>query len=331
MSFHFLAFALLGLLSASQEPTMKAVRVHEFGGPEKLVLDDVPRPKPASGEVLVRVVSAGVNPVDWKIRSGMFADPRTKLPITLGYDVAGVVAALGPDAKHFKVGDPVYGMLSIASGGAYAEFVAAPEKFLAPPPKNLDLAAAGGVPLAALTAWEALFDKAELKSGQTVLVHGGSGGVGHFAVQFAKAKGARVLATASGANQGFLKEIGADTAIDYKNQKFEEIAKDVDVVLDTVGGDTLERSYGVLKKGGFLVSIVARVDEKKLEEKGLRGTSMLVQPNADELREITKLVEAGKVKPVVSATFPLGQAAEAQRKLEAGGVRGKIVLETTPR
>jgi NADPH:quinone reductase-like Zn-dependent oxidoreductase len=323
--------ALLALLGRSEEPTMKAVRLHEFGGPEKLVLDDVPRPKPASGEVLVRVISAGVNPVDWKIRSGMFADPRTKLPITLGYDVCGVVAALGPDAKPWKVGDPVYGMLPIAGGGAYAEFVAVPGKFLAPPPKNLDLSAAGGVPLAALTAWQALFDKAELKSGQTLLVHGGSGGVGHFAVQLAKAKGAKVLATASSANQGFLKEIGADTAIDYKNQKFEEIAKDVDVVLDSVGGDTLERSYGVLKKGGFLVSIVARVDEKKLEEKGLRGTSMLVQPSADGLREITKLIEAGKVKPVVSATFPLGQAGEAQKKLEAGGVRGKIVLETTPR
>jgi NADPH:quinone reductase-like Zn-dependent oxidoreductase len=323
--------AFLGLLAASQEPTMKAVRLHEFGGPEKLVLDDVPRPKPAAGEVLVRVISAGVNPVDWKIRAGMFADPRTKLPITLGYDVAGVVVELGPEARLFKAGDPVYGMLPISIGGAYAEFVAVPEKFLATPPKNLDLYAAGGVPLAALTAWQALFDKAELKPGQTVLVHGGSGGVGHFAVQFAKAKGARVLATASGANQGFLKEIGADTAIDYKNQKFEEIAKDVDVVLDSVGGDTLERSYGVLKKGGFLVSIVARVDEKKLEEKGLRGTSMLVQPNADELREIAKLVESGKVKPVVSATFPLAQAAEAQKKSEAGGVRGKIVLETTAR
>lgn len=307
---------------------MKAVRVHEYGGPEKLVLDDVPRPKPASGEVLVRVVSAGVNPVDWKIRSGMFADPRTKLPITLGYDVAGVVTELGPEAKGFKAGDPVFGMLPISIGGAYAEFVAVPEKLLATPPKNLDLSAAGGVPLAALTAWQALFDKAELKAGQTVLIHGGSGGVGHFAVQFAKAKGARVLATASGANQGFLKEIGADTAIDYKNQKFEEIAKDVDVVLDSVGGDTLERSYGVLKKGGFLVSIVARVDEKKLEEKGLRGTSMLVQPDASELREIAKLVEAGKVKPIVGATYFLAQAGDAQKKLEAGGTRGKIVLTT---
>jgi NADPH:quinone reductase-like Zn-dependent oxidoreductase len=323
--------AFLALVAALEEPTMKAVRVHEFGGPEKLVLDDVPRPKPETGEVLLRVISAGVNPVDGKIRSGMFADPRTKLPITLGYDVCGVVAALGPDAKHWKVGEPVYGMLPIASGGAYAEFVAVPERTLAAIPKNLDAAAAGGVPLAALTAWQALFDKAELKAGQTVLIHGGSGGVGHFAVQFAKAKGAKVLATASGANQAFLKEIGADTAIDYKNQKFEEIAKDVDVVLDSVGGDTLERSYGVLKKGGFLVSIVTRVDEKKLEEKGLRGTSMLVQPSADELREITNLVEAGKVKPFVSATFPLAQAAEAQRKLEAGGVRGKIVLEIAPR
>ncbi len=307
---------------------MKAVRIHEFGGPEKLVLDDVPRPKPAAGEVLVRVVSAGVNPVDWKIRAGMFGDPRTKLPITLGYDVAGVVVELGPEAKLFKAGDPAYGMLPISIGGAYAEFVAVPEKLLATPPKNVDLSAAGGVPLAALTAWQALFDKADLKAGQTVLIHGGSGGVGHFAVQFAKAKGARVLATASGANQGFLKDIGADTAIDYKNQKFEEIAKDVDVVLDSVGGDTLDRSYGVLKKGGFLVSIVARVDEKKLEEKGLRGTSMLVLPNADELREITKLVEAGKVKPVVGATFFLAQAADAQKKLEAGGTRGKIVLTT---
>jgi len=320
--------ALLALFGSREEPTMKAVRIHEYGGPEKLVVDDVPRPKPGAGEVLVKIRSAGVNPVDWKIRSGKFADPRWKLPITLGYEACGVVESLGADVKDLAAGDEGYGLLPIAVGGGYAEYAAVPASMLARKPKNLDAAAAGGVPLAALTAWQALFDKAGLAAGQTVLVHGGSGGVGHFAVQLAKARGAKVLATASTANQGFLKELGADVAIDYKTQKFEEVAKDVDVVLDSIGGDTLQRSYGVLKKGGFVVSIVARVDEKELAEKGLRGASMLVTPNADELREITKLIEAGKVKPVVGATFPLAEAAAAQRKLEAGGTRGKIVLLT---
>jgi NADPH:quinone reductase-like Zn-dependent oxidoreductase len=332
--------ALLGAAPATEpqapaanpaEPTMMAVRIHEFGGPEKLVVDEVPRPKPGAGEVLVKVRSAGVNPVDWKIRSGKFADPRWKLPITLGYEICGVVESLGADVKDLKAGDEVYGMLTLATGGGYAEYAVVPVANLAKKPKNLDSNAAGGVPLAALTAWQALFDKAGLAAGQTVLVHGGSGGVGHFAVQLAKAKGAKVLATASTANQAFLKEIGADVAIDYKTQKFEEIAKDVDVVLDSVGGDTLERSYGIVKKGGFIVSIVTRVDPKEIEEKGLRGASCLVTPDADELREITKLIEAGKVKPFVGATFPLAQAAEAQKKLESGGTRGKIVLVPTAR
>jgi len=317
---------VLALLGSGEEASMKAVRLHEFGGSEKLVLEDAPRPKPAAGEVLLEVRSAGVNPVDWKIRSGMFPDPRMKFPLVLGYDVCGVVESLGADVKPWKAGDEVYGMLPIAVGGGYAEYAIAPETILARKPKNLDAAAAGGVPLAALTAWQALFDKAGLASGQTVLVHGGSGGVGHFAVQFAKAKGAKVLASASAANQAFLKEIGADVAIDYKAQKFEDIARDVDVVLDSIGGDTLERSYGVVKKGGFVVSIVTRVDEKKLEERGLRGASMLVTPNAGELSEITKLIEEGKVKLVVGATFPLAEAAKAQDKLQAGGTRGKIVL-----
>ena len=331
--------ALLALLSSrpatepqaappAAKPTMKAVRIHEYGGPEKLVVDDVPRPEPGAGEVLLKVRSAGVNPVDWKIRSGKFADPRWKLPITLGYEVCGAVESLGADVKDLAAGDEVYGMLPIAVGGGYAEYAAVPESMLARKPKNLDASAAGGVPLAALTAWQALFDEAGLAAGQTVLVHGGSGGVGHFAVQFAKAKGAKVLATASTANQGFLKEIGADVAIDYKTQKFEEIAKDVDVVLDSIGGDTLERSYPVVKKGGFVVSIVRGIDEKKLSEHGLRGTSMLVKPDAAELREITALIEAGKVKPHVGATFPLSEARKAQEQLEAGGTRGKIVLVT---
>lgn len=182
------------------------------------------------------------------------------------------------------------------------------------------------MPLATLTAWQALFDKAGLAAGQTLLVHGGSGGVGHFAVQFAKAKGARVVATASTANQAFLKELGADQTIDYRAQTFEELVQEVDVVLDLVGGDTLERSYSIVRKGGFILSLMAKPDTRKLEEHGLRGSSMSVQPSIDELGLITQMIEEGKVVPHVGATFQLDEAAQAHEKSQGGGTRGKIVL-----
>lgn len=326
-TFLALALVLLPLSSAQDAPeTMKAVRMHDYGDASVLQLEDAPRPVPKAGEVLVRVHAAGVNPVDWKVREGALGKNKARLPLILGGEVSGVVEALGADAQRFHAGDRVHALLSLARWGGYAEYVVVPEAELALVPKALDHVHAAGVPLAALTAWQALFDAAHLAAGQTVLIHAGAGGVGHFAVQIAHAKGARVLATASEGNLAFLKELGADVAIDYKAQKFEDVAKDVDVVLDSIGGETQTRSLGVLKKGGFLVSIVGAPSKKALEEHGVRGAGILVKPDAKELAEIDALIEAGKVKCVVSETVPLAEVKKAHELSQTGHTKGKIVL-----
>jgi NADPH:quinone reductase-like Zn-dependent oxidoreductase len=325
------ALALLALLPLALQDkpaaTMKAVRIHDFGKADVLVYEDAPRPEPKAGEVLVRVHAAGVNPVDWKIRSGAFGKRKPGQPLILGSEISGVVESCGADVKGFKTGDEVWSLLSLMRSGGYAEFATAPEGELAKKPKSIDFVHAAGVPLAALTAWQALFDRGGLKEGQSVLIHAGAGGVGHFAIQLAKAKGAKVYATASANHLGFLKELGADVAIDYKAQKFEELAKDVDVVLDSIGGETQTRSLGCLKKGGYLVSIVQPPDAKKLEELGLKGSIMLVAPNVKELDEIGALIEAQKVKCVVSETVPLAEAKRAHELSETGHTQGKIVLQ----
>lgn len=313
-------------ISGPSEATMKAVRVHAFGGPDVLHLDTIAAPTPAAGEVLVRVRAAGVNPVDWKIREGYLKGMAPTPPFVLGFDVAGVVERAGPSVEGFAPGDPVFAYLSLRRGGGYAEFVAVPAKDLARAPKSIDANAAASVPLAALTAYQALFDHAGLKPGQRVLVHGGAGGVGHFAVQLAKAKGATVYATAAGEDRDFLKALGADVVIDYRNERFEEIGKDMDVVLESIGGENLERSYGVLKSGGFLVSIVGQPDQAKLAARGARGAGMLVQPDGAQLAEIASLIDAGKLKPHVSRTFPLADAGKAHEHLRTTHTQGKIVL-----
>lgn len=326
-----LATLLLGALApaahAAPPATMNAVRIHAFGGSDQLKLESAPTPTPGPGEVLVKVHAAGVNPVDWKIREGYFQDPAIKLPLSLGYDVCGTVEATGAGVARLQVGDVVYSYISLTRGGGYAEYVAIPENQVALKPTTLDPVEAAAVPLAALTAWQALFDNANLKSGQTVLIHGASGGVGTFAVQFAKAKGATVIATASEKNHAYLKDLGADVVIDYNTQKFEEIAKDVDVVLDSIGGDTQDRSFTVLKKGGIIVSIVGPVSPQKAAEHGVRGKSMLVQPSAAQLAEIGALIDQEKVKVVVSHVMPLADAAKAHEQSQTGHTRGKIVLK----
>lgn len=319
------ALGIAAALGAAPPATMKAVRMHEFGDASVLRYEDVPVPAPAKGEVLVRVKAAGVNPVDWKVRGGMMKG-RATLPLIAGYDVAGVVESLGEGVTEWKVGDSVAAYLAIPKGGGYAEYVAVPAAHLAKSATTIDHVKAAAVPLAALTAWQALFDTAGLTKGQTVLIHAGAGGVGHFAVQLAKAKGAKVIATASGANVEFVKGLGADQVIDYKTQAFETVVKDVDVVLDMIGGQTMERSIGVLKEGGFLVSIVAPPPQEKLAAKKAKGAVIMVQPNGAELAQIMAMIEAGTVKPTVSATYPLADAAKAQEKSKAGVERGKIVL-----
>ena len=314
----------------SATPTMKAVVIHEYGGPEVLKYEDIPRPEPKDDQLLIRVIAAGVNPVDALIRSGMFAKEGNRaFPIIPGGDIAGVVEKVGSRITKFKAGDPVFAYVSLENSGGYAQYALVTESEAAPKPKSLTYVEAAAVPIVAMTAWQALVDTAKLSAGQTVLIHGGSGGVGSFAIQIAKARGAKVIATASTANQEFLKQLGADVAIDYTKQKFEDVAKDVDVVLDSIGRDTLARSYGVVKKGGIIVSLVARPNQSELEKHGIRGTALNVEPNSEELAEIGKLIDAKKIKVIVSQTFPLSEAMKAQEQVATGHTRGKIVLKTS--
>jgi len=306
---------------------MKAIQIQAFGGVEVLQLQDVPRPEPQADEILVRVLAAGVNPVDAKIRQGGFGRMLgLKLPLIPGLDVAGVVEATGPNVTRFKQGDPIYACIDLKREGGYAEFAIVKETQASLKPKGLTFDGAAAMPVAAATAWQALVQIANLKEGQTVLIHGGSGGVGIFAIQIAKSCGAKVIATASAANQEFMRDLGADRVLDYNATKFEEVVKDVDVVLDSVAGETLKRSYGVVKKGGIIVSLLAPPDKAELDARGIRGTAFLVSPDASLLGELTKLVEAKKLKPVVSKTFPLAEAARAHEAIETGHTRGKIVL-----
>ena len=307
---------------------MKAVRIHNYGGPEVLKFEDAPRPRASSGEVLIRVHAAAVNPVDWKIRAGYLKDRIAYvLPFIPGWDVSGVVEATGPEVMKFKKGDEVYARPDITRNGAYAEYIVVKATEVALKPRSIDHVHAAAIPLAALTAWQAIFDAAGLSAGQKILIHAAAGGVGGFAVQLAKWKGAHVIGTASARNQAFLRELGVDEPIDYEKAKFEDVVRDVDVVFDTIGGDTQQRSWKVLKKGGILVSIISQPSEKEAAKHGVRLGYVFVQPNAAELAEIAKLVDSGKVKPVVETVLPLSEARRAQELSETGHTRGKIVLK----
>src|SRR5215469_17019202 len=308
-------------------PTMKAIVIHQYGKPDVLKYEDAPLPEPKENQILVRVIAAGVNPVDGAARSEKYAKFfGITLPFIPGYDIAGVVEKTGAKVTKFKAGDSVYAYIGLGEGGGYAQYAVVTEEEASPKPKSITYESAAAAPVVALTAWQALIDTAKLSAGQTVLIHGGSGGVGSFAIQIAKARGAKVLATASTPNQDLLKQLGADVAIDYTKQKFEDVAKDVDVVLDCVGKDTLQRSYGVVKKGGFLVTIVASPDPVELEKHGIHGSDLSVAPNSDELTEIRKLIEQKKIKVVVSQTLPLTDATKAQEQAATRHTRGKIVL-----
>jgi len=306
---------------------MKAIRIRRFGGPEVLELEDVPVPQPGRNELLVRIHAASVNPVDYKIRSGMIPGiTREMLPLTLGRDLSGTVESSDAGMRAFRQGEAVYAMLGGIDRGSYAEYVILQVVEAAPKPVRLSHVQAAAVPLAGLTAWQGLFDHGQLKAGQTVLIHGGSGGVGHFATQFAKAKGATVWTTASGRNLDFVLELGADRAIDYQSQRFEEMAKDIDLVLDLVAGETRERSWSVLKRGGILVSALGEPSQEKAKQFGVRGVGYRARANAAQLAEIGRLIDEGKVRPVVSEVYPLAEARRVQERLESGHVRGKIVL-----
>src|ERR1700675_681882 len=295
--------------ASATSQTMKAIRIHNYGGPEVLQYEDAPRPEPQAGEVLVRVHAAGVNPIDWKVREGHMKDfwPH-KFPLILGWDVSGTVEEVGPGpaaAGRFKIGDEVYSLPDPTRNGAYADYIVVREPELARKPNSLHHIRAAAIPLAALTAWQSLFDTAQLQPGQRVLIHAGSGGVGHLAVQLAKWKGAYVFATASTKNQDLLRELGVDEPIVYTQQRFEDIARKIDVVLDTLGDETQERSWSVLKKGGNLVSLVQPPSEEKAKELGVRTAFVASHPSGAQLVEIAKLIDSGKLAPVIVRILPL--------------------------
>ncbi|MGB6712213.1 MAG: NADP-dependent oxidoreductase [Candidatus Cybelea sp.] len=291
--------------------TMKAVRAHGYGDAGMLSFEDAPLPSPGEGEVLVRVHAASVNPADWKLRA-----------IIPGRDVSGVVEAVGPGVTRFAQGDAVFGN----AVGAYAQYAVANEAELARKPLTVDHIHAAAIPLAALTAWQALFEIAGLKEGRRLLIHGAAGGVGSFAVQLAKWKGARVAGTASSRNQLFLMSLGVDQPIDHFGQRFEDLVGPVDVVLDTVGGDAQRRSWNVLRKGGMLVSTVALPSAEEARRHEATAAIFTSRPDGGQLAQIGELIDFGYVRPVVETVLPLSHAKRAHQISEAGHARGKIVL-----
>ena len=302
--------------------TMKGVRIHSFGGPEVLRYEDVPTPEPGPDEMLIRIHNAGVNPVDWKIREGYMG--KIPLPAVLGIDFSGTVEALGENVGDFRVGDEVFG--EAGGRGTYAEYTLAKPPQSAHKPPALGHIEAAALPVASLTAWQALFDKGGLRANQKVLIHAASGGVGGFAVQFAKMKGAYVIGTTSAENADYVRKLGADEVIDYQAARFEESVHDVDVVFDTIGGDTQNRSWQVLKRGGIMVSIVQPVPEEKAAGYGVRGVFMRQDAHGDQLAEIAELVVKGRIKVDVTQVLPLRDARKAQELSQSGRTRGKIVL-----
>jgi NADPH:quinone reductase-like Zn-dependent oxidoreductase len=308
--------------------TMKAISQDVLGGPEVLKTVEVERPAPRPNEILVRVRAAGVNPTDWKHREqgGFLGEP----PFVLGWDVSGVVEAVGIGVARFRPGDEVFGMLPYPFGhGSHAEYVTGPARAFAHKPASIDHAQAGALPLVSLTAWQALVETADVREGQRVLIHAAAGGVGHVAVQIAKARGAYVIGTASAGKHDFLRDIGVDEPVDYRATDFATAVKDVDVVLDTLGGETSVRSLRVLRPGGIVVSILpVGSDEfpREAERLGMRAVRMLVDASHSGMRAVAELVEAGRLRPVIERTFPLAEAARAHALGGTGRTTGKLVL-----
>jgi NADPH:quinone reductase-like Zn-dependent oxidoreductase len=306
---------------------MKAVRIHRFGSPEVISLDDVPKPEPGRGEVVVRVKAAGIGPWDALIRRGESVLEQP-LPLVLGSDLSGVVDSIGVGVEVLKVGDEVFGVTNERFTGAYAEYAVAKATMLAPKPKSLNHTHAASVPVVAVTAWQMVFDFAQLSSGQAVLIHGGAGNVGGYAVQLAKRAGAVVITTASVEDDSYVRRLGADGVIDYRAIRFEERVKDIDVVLDTVGGEALDRSYGILKRGGIVVSSAAQPSKEKAEQHGVRAVFFLVQVTTERLIKIAELIDAGELKTEVGEVLWLDEARKAHEMLEgASHRRGKIVIK----
>ena len=306
---------------------MKAIRIHEKGGPEVLIYEDAPRPVLIPGDALVRVYASAItkDELTWDpTYQTAKGEPRT--PSIPGHEFSGVVEELALDTKVANVGEEVYGLASFYRDGSAAEFIAIHAEDLAAKPKTLDHVHAAAVPLAALTAWQALFTHAMLTRGQRVLIHGGAGGVGSFAVQMANWAGASVITTAAANNHDFVRQLGAHEVIDYAKVRFEDEVSHVNVVLDTIGGGTLERSYGVLRRGGTLVSIVEPPSAEKTKAQGIKGEFFIVEPNRTQLEEIGRLIDTGRLHAFVDTVLPIEQARQAFEQGLKGHSRGKIVL-----
>ncbi len=320
---------------------MKAVRIHDYGGPELLLYEDATIPEPGPREVLVRVHAAGVNPADRQIRAGLRHRLEKPFALTLGFEASGVVEQRGAEVTELAVGDKVYGMLGHLAGG-YAEYAAAKVSGLGRKPATLDHVRAAALPVAALTAWDALFDVGCLAAGQSVLIHAAAGGVGHIAVQLAKWRRARVIGTASAHNEGFLRSLGLDEFIDYRTTAFESVARNLDVVLDTIprevddatdalARETMNRSWAVLKDGGIQVSICAAPKpDPDAVARGLRGAYARAGGGGDLLNRIAELVDDGQLKPEVGTILTLRDARQAHELIQTGHTRGKIVLRAEP-
>ena len=309
---------------------MKVAAIERYGLPSELKLMELPRPEPQAGEVLVQVYGAGVNPIDWKTRSGSGLAGRygQRFPLVLGWDVAGMVTAVGADVTQFNVGDAIYGMPRFPEiGGGYAEYTAVPATHIAPKPHSLTYLQAAGLPLVGLTAWQGLFEKAALQAGQRILIHAAAGGVGHVAVQLAKWKGAYVIGTASARHEAFLRQLGCDEVIDYTSIRFEDVVRDVDVVLDGMAGETRQRSWQVLKPEGILVSLTGALDETDAAAHNVRATRMLVYPSREQLAQLARLVDGGHLHIALDTVLPLAAAAQAHQLGEQGHTQGKLVLQ----
>lgn len=303
---------------------MQAIRVHAYGGPEQLTLEQVPLPEPQTGEVLIRVHAAGVNPMDWKFRQGWMKDfVPMQFPYIPGADLAGVVVEVGPGVTAFQQGQAVFGQ---SAKGTYAEYTTASVDTLALKPRTISFDEAAAIPVGATTAWQALFDHGGLQADQRVLIQGAAGGVGMFAVQFARWKGAHVIGTTSTANVDFVRSLGAETVVDYTTTAVENVVHDVDLVLDTVGGQTLDQSLHVLKLGGTLVPIAGRPSQEQAQQRGIRVVQMSARVSSDLLRTFAQLIDEGHVKVAVGTTFPLREARRAHELSQRGHGRGRIVL-----
>jgi NADPH:quinone reductase-like Zn-dependent oxidoreductase len=308
---------------------MRAAQINEYGGPEVLkVNNDTPKPSPASGEVLIEVQAAGVNPFDWKVRSGLARSwKELDFPATLGGDFAGTVVEVGEGVEGLAVGDEVFGQANALSGqGSYAEFVAVNSEAVAAKPKSSDWVTAAALPLASVSAYQALVEHANVQPGQKVLIHGGAGGIGSFAIQIAKQLGAHVTATAAAEDAEFVTSLGAGEVIDYKSQDFTTLVHDYDMAYDTVGGETFAKSHQVLRSGGIIVSMVEQPNEELQKQYGVTDIYQSSKVTHEKLAKIAEWVDSGAIKVQVDKTFPLEQAGEAQAYIEEGKHHGKVVL-----